>query len=130
MDHSGAQHRSNPNPNPTSDPDPDPDPDRLPDIGDINVVRKKVSYSGLNENRLHLRVGFFDETFNTGDNPKQIALLHADGDYYASVILTLRRFYDHVEAGGMIIIDDFGSFVGARKASRMPHRSPIIELSI
>ena len=86
-----------------------------PNVGDLAVVKAKMRQAGLSIERVRLKVGYFEDTFKT-DAPGPIAVLHVDGDYYSSVLLTLRTFYDRVAEGGMILIDDFGSFDGARKA--------------
>jgi O-methyltransferase len=67
--------------------------------------------------RLHVVRGWFEETFQrTAHEPGPIALLHADGDWYESVKLTLETFYPRVVPGGYVAIDDYGHWVGARRA--------------
>ena len=46
----------------------------------------------------------------------QIALLHIDGDWYESVKVCLENLYDRVTPGGIIQLDDYGYWKGARKA--------------
>jgi len=46
----------------------------------------------------------------------QIAFLHIDGDWYESVKACLDHLYDHVTPGGVIQLDDYGYWKGARKA--------------
>ena len=46
----------------------------------------------------------------------RIAVLHIDADWYASVKVCLERLYDRVSSGGVIQIDDYGHWKGARKA--------------
>jgi hypothetical protein len=45
-----------------------------------------------------------------------IAVLHLDGDWYESVKVCLDRLYDQVSSGGVIQIDDYGHWKGARAA--------------
>ena len=45
-----------------------------------------------------------------------IAVLHLDGDWYESVKVCLEHLYDRVSPGGVIQIDDYGHWEGARKA--------------
>jgi O-methyltransferase len=45
-----------------------------------------------------------------------IAFLHLDGDWYESTKVCLDRLYDKVTPGGVIQIDDYGHWAGARKA--------------
>jgi len=46
----------------------------------------------------------------------QVALLHIDGDWYDSVLTGLRLLADAVPNGGVIVLDDFGWWEGARRA--------------
>ena len=45
-----------------------------------------------------------------------IAVLHLDGDWYESVRVCLDHLYDRVSSGGVIQIDDYGHWEGARAA--------------
>lgn len=45
-----------------------------------------------------------------------IALLHLDGDWYESVRVCLDCLWDRVSPGGIVQIDDYGAWAGARKA--------------
>jgi predicted O-methyltransferase YrrM len=61
--------------------------------------------------------GLFKETlprerFNIGD----IALLHADGDWYESTIDIFQNLYGQIRLGASIQIDDYGHWEGCRKA--------------
>ena len=62
-----------------------------------------------------VRKGAFAETFK-GLLPEQVAFLHVDADWYESVLLCLRTFYDRVSDGGVIVLDDFSYWEGARLA--------------
>ena len=46
----------------------------------------------------------------------QIALLHIDCDWYESYKAVLDALYDRVSPGGLIQMDDYGHWQGARKA--------------
>jgi O-methyltransferase len=45
-----------------------------------------------------------------------IAVLHLDGDWYESVKVCLDHLYDRVSPGGVVQVDDYGHWQGARKA--------------
>ncbi len=45
-----------------------------------------------------------------------IAVLHLDGDWYESVKVCLDHLYDRVSPGGVVQIDDYGHWEGARRA--------------
>lgn len=59
--------------------------------------------------------GRFEDTL-AGSAVKEIALLHIDGDWYQSVKTCLDYFYDRVSPGGVIQIDDYGHWEGAKRA--------------
>jgi len=59
--------------------------------------------------------GLFQETL-PACAVDRIAMLHIDGDWYESVKACLEHLYDRVTPGGVIQIDDYGHWEGARKA--------------
>jgi O-methyltransferase len=68
--------------------------------------------------RLHVVQGWFEETFElSAPLVGRVALLHADGDWYESVALTLATFYEYINAGGYVVIDDYGHWEGAQRAT-------------
>ncbi len=68
--------------------------------------------------RLRVAPGWFEESFPRAlPTIDQVALLHADGDWYESVLLTLETFYPRVASGGYVVIDDYGHWEGARRAT-------------
>jgi O-methyltransferase len=48
--------------------------------------------------------------------PEQIALLRLDTDWYESTKCELEILFPRLVKGGVIIIDDYGCWQGARKA--------------
>lgn len=48
--------------------------------------------------------------------PGRIALLRLDTDWYDSTRAELERLYPRLRRGGVLLIDDYGHFTGARKA--------------
>lgn len=48
--------------------------------------------------------------------PDRIALLRLDTDYYESTYHEMRHLFPRIVPGGVLIIDDYGHFKGARKA--------------
>lgn len=68
--------------------------------------------------RLQIVKGWFQDTFPSAA-PKidQVAVLHADGDWYDSVRLTLETFYPKVAPGGFVVIDDYNEWEGAKTAT-------------
>jgi O-methyltransferase len=71
-----------------------------------------------NPERLHVVKGWFEDTFPQAvDKIDRVALLHADGDWYDSVLLTLETFYPKVSPGGFVVIDDYRDWEGAKTAA-------------
>jgi O-methyltransferase len=67
--------------------------------------------------RVHLVKGWFEETlprFRAAAGP--ISLVHLDGDWYRSTRIALEQLYDLVVPGGIVAVDDYGHWKGARKA--------------
>ena len=59
--------------------------------------------------------GLFQDTLREAEIPR-IAVLHLDADWYDSVRVCLEVLYDRVSPGGIIQIDDYGYWAGARRA--------------
>ena len=49
--------------------------------------------------------------------PDEIALLRLDTDWYETTLHELEHFYPRIAGRGMLIIDDYGYWRGARKAT-------------
>ena len=67
------------------------------------------------KSRVHIIKGWFEETFPTVKIEK-ISLLHIDADWYESVKLCLEWFYDNVQPGGFVVLDDYGTWPGCKRA--------------
>lgn len=59
--------------------------------------------------------GWFNETLPP-PRLKRIAFLHLDGDLYASTMDALVALYPPIQSGGLVYVDDYGSFGGCRAA--------------
>jgi len=71
---------------------------------------------GYPPGRVHLVAGRVEETI-PGRAPERIALLRLDTDWYESTRHELVHLYPRLVPGGVIIIDDYGHWQGARKAT-------------
>src|SRR5205823_12639352 len=49
--------------------------------------------------------------------PRRIAVLRLDTDWYESTRMELEMLYPRLSIGGVIMIDDYGYWTGARKAT-------------
>ena len=71
----------------------------------------------LPKSEIHLVKGWFQDTVaNYRTKVGQIAILRLDGDWYESTKIPLENFYDQISNGGCIIIDDYATCYGSRKA--------------
>jgi len=62
--------------------------------------------------------GWFEETLpRVKSDIGQIAILRLDADWYEGTKLILDELYDQVIPGGYLIFDDYGRWVGSRKAA-------------
>jgi len=96
------------------------------------AVAHRLNQFGVSPPQLNVREGWFNETFpQHPDGP--IAFLNVDCDWYGSVLETLNTFYDRVPQMGVIMLDDFGYWEGARRAfgdflkSRPDIEMPLVE---
>jgi len=84
--------------------------------GDLEKVKRIFRKLSIPESRVHIVKGWFQDTFPTVEIP-QIAILHIDADWYESVKLCLEKFYDCVQPGGYIVLDDYGDWQGCKIAA-------------
>jgi hypothetical protein len=63
--------------------------------------------------------------------PDEIAILRLDTDWYESTRHELEHLYPRLSVGGILIIDDYGHWQGARKAvdEYFAGRSPAVFLN-
>ncbi len=61
--------------------------------------------------------GWFEDTLPryASENPR-IALLRLDGDWYESTMMCLQCLFQQVVPGGVVIIDDYGTWDGCTRA--------------
>lgn len=81
----------------------------------VDRVRNTFASFGLpvEDNAVTLVEGLFQDTI-TGDEP--VALAHIDGDWYDSVRTCLERIGPRLSPGGVMVIDDYFYWSGARTA--------------
>lgn len=72
---------------------------------------------GYPSSQVHYHVGWFQNTVPQAHDIGPIALLRLDGDWYASTKVCLDHLYDRVVPGGFVILDDYGTYDGCRKAT-------------
>jgi O-methyltransferase len=86
-----------------------------PSLYTLKSVQDLLLATGYPAARLHFVVGPVEETL-PGKAPEQIAVLRLDTDWYESTKHELDHLYPLVAAGGVLILDDYGHWDGARRA--------------
>lgn len=81
-------------------------------VEDVTQVMKETAYS---MDRVRLIQGKVEESI-PATLPEQIALLRLDTDWYESTLHELNHLYPRLISGGVLIIDDYGHWRGARQA--------------
>lgn len=85
-------------------------------IAGLDDVKAGMAESGYPSDRVHYHVGLVEDT-TPGEAPEQIAILRLDTDWYASTLHELEVLYDRLVPGGVLILDDYGDWDGARRAT-------------
>ena len=84
--------------------------------GTQDHVRGVVSSSGYPVDKLMFVEGMVEDTL-PAIRPEQISLLRLDTDLYSSTYHELVHLYPLLAVGGILIIDDYGAFQGAKIAT-------------
>ncbi len=81
----------------------------------LDDVRANLGATGYPPERLHFVEGPVETTI-PGTLPDSIALLRLDTDWYESTRHELQHLYPRLVRHGILIIDDYGHWQGARRA--------------
>lgn len=81
----------------------------------IEEVRDNLRSTGYPQHRLHLVKGKVEDTL-PASAPERIALLRLDTDWFESTQHELVHLFPRLVPGGVMIIDDYGHWQGARRA--------------
>ncbi|MDB5029909.1 TylF/MycF/NovP-related O-methyltransferase [Mucilaginibacter sp.] len=81
----------------------------------LEEVQKNVGSLKYTSGKVHYIKGKVEDTIPQ-NIPQKIALLRLDTDWYESTAHELKYLYPLLVPGGVIIIDDYGHWEGARKA--------------
>jgi hypothetical protein len=101
-----------------------------PEIFGEQQVRRTLHNTAYPEDRLHIVKGPVETTI-PDHAPAQLALLRLDTDWYESTRHELIHLYPRLHPGGVLIVDDYGHWEGARKAvdeyfSQGEHPRPLL----
>ena len=97
---------------------------------DIGEVAQNLKSTGYPEGRTKLIRGSVEDTI-PDSIPEKIAILRLDTDWYTSTLHELEYLYPRLVSGGILIIDDYGHWQGAKQAtdeyfSRLTDRKPFL----
>jgi hypothetical protein len=81
----------------------------------LEDVRTTMARTAYPADRIRFVVGKVEDTI-PATMPESIAILRLDTDWYASTYHELVHLYPRLVSGGILILDDYGCWNGARKA--------------
>lgn len=82
---------------------------------DLDTVRATLAATGYDPRRIRYVEGDVRETLSK-THTSVISLLRLDTDFYDSTMASLTTLYQRVSQSGVVIVDDYGHWQGARKA--------------
>lgn len=85
-------------------------------LGELEDVKSNLLHTGYPQENFILVKGKVEETIPS-DMPGQISLLRLDTDWYESTKHELEYLYPLLSSNGVLLIDDYGAWQGARKAT-------------
>ena len=81
----------------------------------LDDVRANLLGTGYPPERIHFVQGKVEDTL-PATLPERVALLRLDTDWYESTAHELKHLYPLLQPHGVLIIDDYGHWQGARRA--------------
>lgn len=81
----------------------------------LKEVKKNLSLTGYPQDKLTFAKGKVEETIPR-TIPEKISLLRLDTDWYESTYHELVHLFPRLSSGGILIIDDYGYWKGAKEA--------------
>ncbi len=82
----------------------------------LDDVRETMRKTGYPSDKLHFVKGPVESTLRGENLPDPIAVLRLDTDWYESTRDEMDILYPRLVSGGVLIIDDYGHYAGARQA--------------
>jgi hypothetical protein len=93
----------------------DPDAEDFTNVP-LDAVKEAVFQTGYPRDRFRFVQGKVEDTIPE-QAPERIALLRLDTDWYESTRHELVHLFPRLERGGVLVVDDYGHWLGARKAT-------------
>jgi len=84
-------------------------------LSSLEEVKQNLFSTGYDKEKIHFIEGKVEDTIPKSI-PKEIALLRLDTDWYESTKHELIHLFPLLKPNGVLIIDDYGHWEGARKA--------------
>jgi len=81
----------------------------------LDEVKRNVLGTGYDSDRVRFVEGLVEDTIPE-QAPREIAVLRLDTDWYESTRHELVHLYPRLSSGGVLILDDYGCWLGARQA--------------
>jgi len=81
----------------------------------LEAVRDSMAKTAYPSSRIRYVKGMVEETL-PATVPSLIALLRLDTDFFESTLHELKHLWPLLAPGGVLLIDDYGHYAGARKA--------------
>jgi O-methyltransferase len=91
------------------------DPDSVWCRAPLDVVKQAMGSVGYDISKIHYVKGRVEDTI-PDSAPADIALLRLDTDWYQSTRHELIHLFPRLSVGGVLILDDYGHWLGARRA--------------
>lgn len=85
-------------------------------LGELEEVKQNLQSTGYPENNFRIIKGRVEDTIPS-TIPGEISILRLDTDWYDSTKHELEYLYPLLQKGGVLIVDDYGAWQGARKAT-------------
>ncbi len=95
--------------------DPSPEAEFVRARGDLHEVRRVMYATRYPWKKIHFVPGRVEDVL-PAEAPPRIALLRLDTDWYASTAHELEHLWPRLAPGGVLIVDDYGHWQGARRA--------------
>lgn len=84
-------------------------------LAGVDDVAANMRRTGYPAERVHLVAGKVEDTV-PAQAPAGLAILRLDTDWYASTRHEMEHLYPRLAPGGVLIIDDYGDWLGAKQA--------------
>lgn len=81
----------------------------------IGTLWETIGRTGIASKKVQVVEGFFEDSLPGFASP-EIVVLRLDADWYESTLICLRKFWDWVVPGGVILIDDYYAWDGCARA--------------